>query len=226
MLGSGRLPLSITVPEFPKIVNCDEQEEGFDSESSEATEPAQLTESLDLDLSPPALEGDEVSILELDTGFNEPCFHGLPSLFKATWEEQDFSTRAVDFGPWYDEPQDVPRTPLHNQILNLEVPSQAQPGDNINLRFTALEDLRNATIHWYIDDGTLLRTGLSGVTEFEAPSSENPFGKSTSTNIWQIPEDASGTLRVWVVVHYGTAFSFPWADPDMAWRSGQVEVKL
>ena len=226
MLGSGSLPLSITVPEFPKIENCNQQEEGADFESSEEIEPAQLTESSDVDLSPPAWEGSDVSVLELDTGFEEPCFHGLPSLFKASWAEEDFSTRAVDFGPWYDEPQDVPRVPLHNQVLKLELPSEAQPGERISLIFTALEDLRNATVHWYIDDGILLGTGLSGVTEFEAPSAENPFGKSTSTNIWEIPEDASGTLRVWVVVHYGTAFAFPWADPDMAWRSGQVEVKL
>ncbi len=227
-LGSGQLPLNITVPDFPKIENCFNDEAGEPQEDSgenesENIQALSIVNEPELNTELPDLSDGEVSILELDTGWEEPCFHGLPTLLKATWSERDFTARAVDFGPWYDEQPDAPLQPLHSKPLDLQVPETAKPGERVELRFTALEDLRGTTVHWYIDQGVLLGTGLSGVSEFEPPTSLNPFGKSTSSNVWEIPEDASGVLRVWVVVHYGEDF-FPWKDPDMAWRMGQLEV--
>ncbi len=230
VLGAGELPLQLTAPTFPEIINCpwgdraEEREEDQEGESQEEDEDEvqlSFTES-STSFELPTLTEEEREELLLDTGWkeSEPCHHTLPTLLKASWGEREAEAFAADFGEWFPEAPELVTVPLHQHPMELTGPTEAQAGELVELTFRVHADLRGAFFNWYIDAGTLLGTGLTSVTSFEPPSESKPIAVSTSSNIWRIPEEASGPLRVWVVVH-----SLWTTNPNMAWRSMSVEVQ-
>lgn len=147
------------------------------------------------------------------------CSHHLPLFITATVDDVKYYAGA--FTQWYGENSEMATggTALSSIPMGLSIIPSANSKE-YNLLFQAQSDLRDATIHWYIDAGELLQTGLTAVTEFTEASNSSPHGLSKSHNTLIPPPDYRGRLRVWVVVHY------PWYHQlDMAWVSSEIEVE-
>ncbi len=195
------LPLSWTPPEIP-VVDCPEWDTGREDTG----------------------EGEE------DTGASDPpCAHSLPLLLEASVDGEP--VMAAAWVEWFTEPSERPQPhALRDSRVVLELPETSRPGDTIDLEVFIEDDHREAHFFWYIDGGSLERTGWTSAQTWLTDSPEWPMGRTGSSNRWVLPDDAEGTLRLLVTivpcaedcteerrdeVEYGL---------NMTWTQGSVEV--
>lgn len=159
----------------------------------------------------------------VDTGWvdedNYPCAHYLPLMFEATVDGQP--VYAAAFTNWFGEsPSYLDQSNSYsNAGIELSIPNNALPGEEVRLEVTIAKNASNANFQWYIDAGTLKETGITRAHSYIPPTDEFLLPQTTSTNRLLIPDDYEGTLRVWIVIHE------PWgSDLDMTWIEGQIEV--
>ena len=183
------LPYRFATPTFPQVSGCDEYEDTG----------------------------------VVDTGWidenNYPCAHYLPLMFEATVDDKP--VYAAAFTRWYGESSTYlnQSDSYSNAGIELSLPNNALPGEEVTLEVTIAKNASNANFQWYIDAGTLKETGITRAHSYIPPSDEFILPRTTSTNRLVLPKEYEGTLRVWVVIHE------PWgADLDMTWIEGQIEV--
>ena len=205
VLATGALPLTFRVPELPPIEDCYGGGEGSAEDGDGDGEPF------------------------WDTGKDRECHHRLPLLFETSvggepvygavfpdWYDHDPLPESPDGSAWGSA--EVP-VPLSARPSAFRVPESAGPGEVVELEYELHADLRYTQFHWYVDGGVLLDTGLTAAVEYVPASSEHPSGITRTRNRWQLPGEAAGGQRVWVVAQ-------SWGSPlDMVWRSATVEVR-
>ena len=117
--------------------------------------------------------------------------------------------------------------------LELRLPNTARAGGAVDVEILVENDRREASFFWYVDAGTLERTGWTAAQSWGTDDPAWPDGHTGSTNRWVIPEDASGNLRLMVTVvpcppgndcrggswKMGTEYGL-----NMTWAQGAVEV--
>lgn len=194
LIQSNTLPHSISTPTFPEIDTCRQWNDNFDTGIEDT---GWIEEGL----------------------YNDNCAHQLPLMFEAVVDGQP--VYAAGFTNWYATfPQHLRRDSTYSDAgVNLEMPTQAQSGEEILLQVDIAARATGATFQWYIDAGTLKDTGITAAHSYQAPSDTLPQPLTTSRNRLVVPDDFVGTLRVWVVIHE------PWYhDLDMTWIEGSIEV--
>jgi hypothetical protein len=166
----------------------------------------------------------------MDTGFTDTgwieegyydnaCAHQLPIMIEAIVDGEPVF--AAGFTNWYSViPYHLRRDTTYSDAgIELNIPSQAQAGSEVNLNLNIATNASYATFQWYIDAGVLKDTGITKAHQFQEATESLPHPLTTSNNRLVIPEDYEGILRVWVVVHE------PWnSDFDMTWAQGEIEV--
>lgn len=195
------LPIRYQIPEFPEISNC-----GY----SHGDHP------------PPENPRDMPLDTGYDTGYdpNQDCAHHLPLLVETTVNDKPVFAGAFTY--WYpNAPSFVENTQsLSSSPQGIIAPSTAHPGEEIALEYRIHQANGYPSFHWYIDDGTLLDTGITAPTSIDYPSLDYPNGRVITKNRLVVPEEYHGSLRVWAVAHY------PWMDQiDMTWTLHTIEIE-
>lgn len=166
-----------------------------------------------------------------DTGFDYwdalPCHHRLPILVES--ELGGETARGVTWVTWFGQswPEILPRpTTLDNTRRRIEVIGDPVPGAEVTVRFTALGDFRFNSFRWYVDAGQLLDTGHTAAQGYAPPGPVAFEGRTWTENRWVIPEDASGPLRVFVVLSpaYNDPTAYLGSVMDLAWSELTIEV--
>lgn len=167
-----------------------------------------------------------------DTGFSFddmlPCHHHLPVMVEA--ELGGETVRGVTWVTWFagSWPDILPRpTTLDNTRRRIELQGEPKAGAEVTVRFTALGDFRFNSFRWYVDAGQLLDTGHTAAQGYEPPGPIALEGRTWTENRWVLPEDASGPLRIFVVITpgYNDPTAYLGSVMDLAWSDLTVEVQ-
>ena len=159
----------------------------------------------------------------------EVCAHFLPMLVTAT--VGDRIAYASDYALWFPSGAPDQLGSLADIQFAINAPESAAPGDELVLSVIAYGDYREATFHWYVDAGVLKDTGVTGAHQWIPESQDNATGATLSTNRLVVPQDYSGTLRVYGVMQEGGGFFFGGAErsdleaANMVWIQSNVEVR-
>ena len=171
------LPLAWTPPEIPEI-SCDWGKYGADT----------------------AWEYDTGNYgKDTGSGVDPPCNHDLPLVLEATVDDQP--VLAAAFVRWFSNASPRPQpVSMREARVELRLPDTARAGDAVDVEILVENDRRDASFFWYVDAGTLEKTGWTSAQSWVADDPSWAEGRTGSTNRWHLPDDASGALRLMVTV--------------------------
>ncbi len=210
LVASGGLPATYELPDL-SAVRCEEDIWDWDTGIQEDT----------------GKEEDTGWWREEDEGIE--CAHWLPLLVEATLDGE--TVQGVLHANWFlqhwNTEREIPKTARQREF-SLTIEEEPAPGKQVRVELEVEGDLRESDFQWYVDSGELEKTSVTVTQRYEEPAedaAEDETEKSWTDNLWTLPDNASGTYRLWVV------WTQPWEEediatsvPDLVWA--QTEVTL
>jgi hypothetical protein len=167
-----------------------------------------------------------------DSGLDPPCNHDLPLVLEATVDDQP--VLAAAFVRWFSNASPRPQpVSMREARVELRLPDTARAGDAIDVEILVENDRRDSSFFWYVDAGTLGKTGWTSAQSWVVDDPAWTEGRTGSTNRWVLPDDASGDLRLMVTVvpcppgndcRGGSWKMDTEYGLNMTWAQGAVEV--